>query len=446
MRAAFVALLLLPIRLQDAEQKVRDLLRRHKLSEARFGIVVQTTRGRKLIEINADKPLIPASNMKIVTTAAALDRLGAGFEFSTRLYAQGRDLVILAGGDPNISARDHGGDPAFLFKRWADKLKKAGIESVGDVRLVNSIFDTDFIHPDWRDQDLTRWYAAPVGAFSLNDNCVDLSIVSEGGKIRISTVPPARAISIRNELSASAKPEKPIRIRRKGWEITVSGDFPNQGSREDNCAVENPHDYFATVLIETLRAGGIEVRGRAIEINEKVALAPQGAPVDEFRSPIGRTLEICNGNSQNFYAEMLLKQMGYRASGWGTFESGAGAVTEFLKKRGIEGAKIADGSGLSRENRLSAETIVKILAEMADRREFVESLAVSGRSGTLQKRLKTLEGKVRAKTGHISGVNAISGYLTAASGETILFSILSNDPSCSNGAVDDLCELIHGSF
>jgi D-alanyl-D-alanine carboxypeptidase/D-alanyl-D-alanine-endopeptidase (penicillin-binding protein 4) len=417
---------------RDLDARVREILKRHKIEDGKIGIAVYSVKDKSIVyRLNDQKPLIPASNMKLVTTAAALDFLGADFKFPTRVYQDGEDLVVMAGGDPNISARDHDGDPTFLFKAWAAKVK-----GVNDVRLVNAMFDTEFIHPDWREYDLSEWYAAPVAAFSLNDNCIDIT-VSGGAKPSVTFVPKTSSIALKNLLTSGDK--SAVAISRKGNEVTVRGEYPTKGTFTANCTVENPHQFFGSVLLETVGA-----KGKVIEVNEKVALAPPGEPLDTFTSTLTRTIEICNTNSQNFYAEMILKQLGYRIYGYGTFTSGAEAVTTYLKKLGIEDAIVRDGSGLSKQNRLSAEALVKVLTAMKDKKEYVDSLAISGKTGTLKRRLKELD--VRAKTGHVRAVNTLSGYVVSSSKDTLIFSILVNDASATNAAIDDLCELFHGSF
>ncbi len=421
---------------------VKELLRKQKISESKIGISVYSVKSQSFVyQLNESKAFIPASNMKIVTTAAALSILGPDFSFATKLYVDQDDLVVLAGGDPNISGRDHDGDPTFLFKAWADKLAAKGIKSINDVRLVNALFDGEFVHPDWKGYDLTEWYTAPVGAFSLNDNCLDVTVT---GGPKVSIVPDTRYVTLRNLLATGSK--NSVAFLRRGSEITIKGEYPAKGTFTDNCTIDHPHQFFGTVLIETLRAKGIDVRGKLVEVNERVAVAPKGEPIDVFTSSLKRTLEVCNGNSQNFYAEMLLKQLGYRVSGYGTFASGVEVLQDYLKKLKVEDAALRDGSGLSKENRISAASLARVLIEMKDRKEFVDSLPVSAQTGTLRKRLKSLDGKVRAKTGHVAGVNTLSGYLQTGSGDTLIFSILANDATASNAELDAIIEALHGSF
>lgn len=431
---AFLILFLLGLLSEprDLDARVREILRKHKIEDGKIGIALYSLKSQGTVyRLNDQKPLIPASNMKLVTTAAALELLGADFKFSTRVYKDGDDLVVLAGGDPNISGRDHDNDPTFLFKAWAAKVK-----DVDDVRLVNAIFDTEFIHPDWREYDLTEWYTAPIGAFSLNDNCIDITVTG-GAKPAVSIVPMTSLITVRNLLTSGDRSS--VAFGRRGNEVTVRGEYPAKGTFTDSCTIENPHQFFGSVLHETVQA-----KGTLIEVNEKVAIAPSGEPLDTFTSTLTRTIEICNTNSQNFYAEMIFKQLGYRTSGYGTFTSGSEAVSTYLKRLGIEEAVIRDGSGLSKQNRLSAEALIKVLVSMKDRKEYLDSLAVAGKTGTLRKRLKDLD--LRGKTGHVRGVNTLSGYLVSSSKDTLIFSILVNDASGTNAAVDDLCELFHGSF
>ena len=440
---------------------------RIRLSEAGIRIVSVRT-GETLFDSFGDKPFVPASNAKLVTTAAALHLLGREHRFQTRLYAMGAaeggtlkgDLVVIGGGDPDISGRNHAGDPCFLFKQWAATLRRLGIREVRG-RLIGdaSAFDAEYVHPSWPKEQLEKWYCAPVSALALNDNCVDVTVRAGpqvGAPARVSMLPSTGYVSVDNRCVTTADKAGHLYgfLGRAGAaRLILRGRFWSGGyAATTSIPVEDPSLFFLNAMKKTLEEQGITVIGGLEVAHEAVALGEDAALVATHESPLAGAVRVANKRSQNLYAELILKTLGRQAAGRGSFASGAGAVEQFLAKvsPAASECRIADGSGMSRANRLSAASIVDVLRWMAGQPEadvFAASLPIAGLDGTLARRLtgKAHRGRVRAKTGTLAGACALSGYIEVPA-DTLAFSILINSPRAGlqrmRKAQDDLCRQV----
>jgi serine-type D-Ala-D-Ala carboxypeptidase/endopeptidase (penicillin-binding protein 4) len=428
-------------------------------------LVTDLDSGRTLYSHNADNALIPASNMKVLTTVLALKTLGADFEFVTRLYADanlsngtlGGHLYVLGGGDPNISGRFHDNDPLAIYRDWAAQLKAAGITKIdGDLRYDSTLFGGDSFHSGWpQDDQYVRWYCAEVSALAFNDNCVAVRVVptSAGQRARIEVIPPTAYVRIVNETTTAAGnsgAEIGILRPRGSNVITVRGrvfERATWGFRTD-VTVSDPARFAATVLRETLESEGIEVTGDVTPHVLTRDCIGKARVLVEHRSSLLDALPAINTNSQNLHAELVFRQLGLRYAGKGTFLTGSAGSEAALRDRGWweDGLVIADGSGLARDNRVSARLMVRLLSEMADSEGFEafrDSLAVAGETGTLQRRLRgrDVRGKVYAKTGYIRNVRALSGYILTDN-RRIAFSILMNNCAHSRDTQDEIVEIL----
>lgn len=427
--------------------------------------VLDLDTGKTLYNHNGDKNLAPASNMKLLTSIAALDLLGSDFEFITRLYADGRisegtlhgDLYIIGGGDPNLSGRFHDNDPLAIYKQWAAKLKQAGITRVtGALRFDSTLFGQDGYADGWpKDDQYIKWYCAEVSALAFNDNCIGVRVLpgKAGQKATIELVPPTASIKVINETTtAPGRKGAEIGIVRPRGEntITVKGKVYEQATwgYYTDVTVHDPARYAADVLKETLVAQGVAVAGESGPITLDAATLARCSVVHEHRSSLLQALAPINTNSQNLHAEMVFRQLGLRYAGKGTFKTSQVAMQEYLRERGLwqDGLMISDGSGLARDNRVTTELLSKLLrrAQGKDWYEaFRDSLARAGESGTLEKRLtdKALAGTVFAKTGYISNVRALSGYIVK-DGRKLVFSILMNDCAYARETQDEIVKLL----
>lgn len=428
-------------------------------------VIVDLESGRTLFSSKADTPLSPASNMKLVTSVAALKLLGGDFHFTTRLLADAEvrngnlagPLYVLAGGDPNLSGRFHDGDPLAVYRGWAAKLKEAGITHIEDgLRFDSALFGGPTYGDGWpQDDQYVRWYCAEVSAFAFNDNCVGIRVLpGEAGKPgRIEVIPPTAHLNVINETTtlAGRKGAEIGVLRPRGTNnITVRGRVYEKATWGyfTDVTVHDPALYAATVLRETLEAEGVRVSGSVEPFTLRGDDVKNCRLIHEHRFPLLQALAPINTNSQNLHAEMLFRQLGLRHSGKGTFNTSRAAVEAFLGEKGWmrPGVVISDGSGLSRDNRVTAGMLVELLKEMEGSphfESFRDSLAVAGESGTLARRLndRSLRGNVYAKTGYIRGVRALSGYLLTEN-RRLAFSMLMNGCSNDKAAQDEILKIL----
>lgn len=454
---------------EDLSKKLERLAKSSHLRRASVGIqVTDLDSGKVLFALDPQKPLIPASCTKLFTSATALATLGPDFQFTTKLFIKGKitakgrvkgDLVVVGGGDPNISGRFHQGNITAVFEKWAAALVAKGIRSVdGRVIADDTAFDRTYVHPSWPRDQLSRWYCAQSGALSLNDNCVDITVrpgAKRNAAAAVRVLPGTAYVSLANQTKTVSRIRRSsVRLYRKTGtnEVHVEGRIRTGARpRKYYVTVHSPALFFATVLRETLVTNGIRISGSPVLADEPLDVRGDDVQqVAEWRSPLVPSLEVVNQRSQGFYAEQILKTLGWRRAGDGSFAGGLKVVGEFLTTVGLKPGEyeMVDGSGLSRQNRFSASQIVHLLQCMAKHEHgwlFVESLAAPGK-GTLAKRPMSPAGadRIRAKTGYIARVSTLSGYVLHEAKPRLAFAILVNDYRTSlaniRGLQDSMCE------
>lgn len=423
-------------------------------SRASWGVLVRSpATGATLYRRDPGRMLVPASNMKVVTGAAALEALGPDWRFRTTVAAGGPveggtlrgDLVVRGSGDPTVGARFSGGDARAVFRAWADSLRARGITRVAG-RIVGNddALDDVPLGRGWAWDDLDAGYSAEVGALQFNDGVIGVRVVpgaAAGDTARVALSPPTGyvPVDVRVVTAPAGTPPNVEAVRAPvGPGIVVSGVVPLDTAAVDGTvAVRDNTLYFVTVLRETLRERGIEVEGPAVDA-DSLPLAERGVgavPLFVHASPPMReVLATFMKPSQNQYGELLLKTLGRELRGEGSAVAGRSAVDSLVRTWGLDPGALAqaDGSGLSRYNMVAPELLAGILEHML-RSPYAAvwraSLPVSGVDGTLAGRLRgtPLEGRVHAKTGTLNGVRALSGYVPGPDGETLIFSILLNN-------------------
>ena len=411
--------------------------------------VVMVPTGQVIYSTRADRPAIPASNMKLLVTAASLALFGPDFVFRTRLYLVGRDLVVVGGGDPTIDRRFADGHPEQFLRQWACELKRAGLTRVdGDLVVDDGLFDQDYVHPSWPRDQLDKWYCAPVGALSLSENCVSVHVqpTDDRSAVVAELVPPVDYIDVvprHLEVADRAKDHRWGIVRHPTRDqVTVSGSVFQ--AHDGLVTVRCPPRYFGAVFRRALEDQGIAVAGR---VRHQVGVPLTGAKLlHTHQSPLLTALTVCNKDSRGFYAEMLLKMLGTRM-GKGTWAHGRAVLDAFAKQRGLaaKGYLVDDGSGLSRKNRLTARQLAGLLLWMAKQPygdRFRKTLAVGGIDGTLDSRFTdpAVRGRVFAKTGYIAGVRALSGYVLTRRNRWLAASFLFNRTgSHAKHVIDRIC-------
>ncbi len=429
-----------------------------------WGISVKSLgTGQRLFSRNENKLFVPASNMKLFTTAVALIRLGPDFTYTTSLYSKGGmegeallgDIYLRGSGDPTISGKFQG-RPTAVFEEWADRLKQQGIREIrGDLVGDDTLFDEKNLGAGWAWDDELIAFSARISAISFNDNCFDAVVspgIRPGDPARIHTTPETSYIRIANnvktvvpgdktELSAMGPPGS------KG--LTLSGRIEAGSSpRRLRFPVENPTLYAMTVLKEVLADKGIRVTGVVREIRDIGKPPDYGAMkvlVTRRSAPLREIIEQTNKHSQNLYAELLFRTLGAVYGGKGTTEKSVQAMVDSLEGMGIRGNSLAiyDGSGLSRLDLVTPSQIVTLLDYMYHHPYFdyfYRSLPLAGVDGTLMKRMKNTEAQsnVRAKTGTLTHAAALSGYMKRRDGSLLAFSIMSNNSLSSAEEVRSL--------
>lgn len=463
-------LVLTPWARADLGREIAEVLNHKWLGRVDTGIVIarlgeQPGDMQVLYRRLESTPLIPASNLKLVTTAAALDRLGGDFRFRTLLAMHGQDLVIWGDGDPTLGDAEMlkkvGWGTTTVFDHWAQQLKQRGVTRVNDVVVDDSIFDTQFVHPNWPPEQIHKRYVAGVAGLNLNVNCVDfqLTIHGYGEPVSYSMDPPTKYIDVRNTCIRGNQNAIWLTRHAESNSVTLGGQTNASTAVPVSITVHDPSLFAATVFAESLQRAGIEVTGkvrrdrgnRAAYFAADEAGRAAWAFVAAHETPLQPVLARTNKDSMNLYAEALLKRLGHEASGEsGTWASGTAAVADYLKKLGVadDQFKLDDGSGLSRENRISATALTRVMAANfhgPHREQYLSSLAIADIDGTLSNRFNNtdLRGRVFGKSGYINGVSSFSGFLRARDGQWYVFSIIMNGiPSGTNSTMKQLQEKI----
>ena len=407
--------------------------------------IVDLSDGTVIAERTPHVPLAPASNMKLFTTAAAIDLLHPDFELTTTVYMRGAadasgtlngDVKIVGHGDPTIGGRFNDGHATAVIDDWATDLKRAGVKTIhGNLIFEYGYMDTEYIHPTWPVDQLVDWYEAPVSAFSMQEGCVQVRVLPTrpGKPCTVQFEPPTPYLDL--ESSCVTGRGMPFITRARGSNtILVRGGVPSRsGPTEVFVTVENPIHYFAAVTHDALARDGIIVQGDVVLTPRD--LRPDWRPVAQHTTPLSIVVYVINKKSQNHYAEQLVKIIGAEEKKNGSWAAGTSEVTEWLTgKLGVPANEFhqADGSGMSRDNRASANAFIHLLRYMWNspyREDFVSSLPYSGDpDAKFGKRLRTapFARQVYAKTGYIVGVVGLSGYVHGASGKIYAFSFLFN--------------------
>jgi D-alanyl-D-alanine carboxypeptidase/D-alanyl-D-alanine-endopeptidase (penicillin-binding protein 4) len=434
---------------------------RPEFTAAFWGIEVRSLKtGRTLYALDAEKALRPASNMKLVTTAAALDAFGPDARLRTTVETAGRldglgrilgDVFLVGRGDPDLSARFAPGREAAAFEEMADALVAAGVRRIeGRVVGHEGAFVGDRRGADWTWDDLAWGYGTEVSALSFADNEVEVTIKPGeriGDPAVLETVPRGGCVAVSSSVTTTApappggsedekeKDKETVSLLREPGsnDVRLAGHVPLGGSWDGQLAVNDPARCAAAVFRQVLEARGVRVMGGASTSSGPL---PAGARVLAAHDspPMAEIVRVVNKESQNLHAEMLLRLVGLKVKGEGSAEKGHEAVTEIVKRLGVSdrGWVLVDGSGVAGSDLLTPRGLVELLVAMERHpaaAAFRDSLPIAGVDGTLEKRMKgTLaEGRVAAKTGTTGRSNALAGYVTTARGERLAFAVVVNN-------------------
>jgi D-alanyl-D-alanine carboxypeptidase/D-alanyl-D-alanine-endopeptidase (penicillin-binding protein 4) len=445
-------LLLLPgVARADLTSDVEALLGDKSLKKAVVGVEIirlgaQATDDKPVYQRGSQTPLIPASNCKLLTTSAALEKMGADFKFRTQLVAGEPDLAIIGAGDPTFGdgefLKDLGWTVTTVYENWADQLLKRHITTIRDVVVDDSVFDENFAHTNWPADQLHKRYVAEVSGLSLNANVLEFAVqpTSAGQIVNYATIPPTQYATVRNTCVTGN--QNAIWLSREIGtnQIVLKGETPSRAQVPVAVTIHDPAMYAGTVFAEVLKRKGITVSGTVKRDRTIASQQKQAGPTGKWRTlaihetPITTIIARANKDSVNLYAESLCKRLGHEVSSQpGSWENGTAAVGAFLKSVGVDESQfqLDDGCGLSKQNTVSAEAFAKVLSHdfhSPNWEAFRATLAISGTDGTLQDRFRgtDLKGRVFAKSGYVNGVCALSGYVRTRDNQWFAFSFLIN--------------------
>ena len=475
----------------DLQAKIRQSLARPEIRRGTVGIKIASLEtGKVIFEDNAEKYLMPASNMKSFTVAAAMEKLSPDFRFITSVFAPLKpdasgtikgNLSVLGRGDVSFSTAFYTGDYYKGLDNLADKIIQAGVKRIeGNLVGDESYFTGNAVPSGWEWDDLQWYYGAEVSALPLNDNALDLSVkpASVGAPCIVNLLPFNSVMRVVNRCITTASGIKRDLTVKKDLDqniLEISGTISVGDKGFANyLTVSHPAELFIALLKQRLEQKGVVITGQTRTVNAKdsalMAVASSIPPVQitQIESPpfsliAAKTMKP----SQNLYTETILWTLGQEGRNATltnavtpetnpfldpkatSSDKGLFVVKNFLNEIGISPDSVVqyDGSGLSRHNLVTSASLVQLYTYMAKQSKYAEAwrnaLTIGGVDGTLQSRFKNTKaaGNVRGKTGTIDQVSALSGYVTTSSGEKLVFSILVNgvnDGKLRQAVIDEI--------
>ena len=419
---------------QDLPAAIEEVINRPQLARSRWGIEIQTLSGESLYSLKADKFFTPASAAKLLVSAAGLLELGADYQIKTSIYSVGNppnltSLRLEGQGDPTITTKS--------LKVIVHQLQAKGVKRIENLIIDDSYFDSPAINPTWEWLDVHSYFATAVNSTILNQNTVTLTLLPQqiGQPVKYfwSDAIAGNQWQVVNEaMTGKADIE---------YDVEISGDLGKpllqlRGELAENeppdiwdLAVVDPARYFLESLRLHLEREGIDiVRGDVIEQSQQNKLETESIAITSL--PLQQILAEINRSSNNLYAEVLGKILAKKLNK----ENSTAAIEQSLAKLGISSDEylLVDASGLSRQNLITPQTLVKILRLMSrlpQGQSYRQSLAVAGTNGTLSRRFvnTSVSGNLWGKTGTLTGVGTLSGYLFPARYSPLVFSIIVNN-------------------
>jgi serine-type D-Ala-D-Ala carboxypeptidase/endopeptidase (penicillin-binding protein 4) len=464
--AILVLLFQTGVRAQLSSQ-IQYAIDRSQASHAFWVVQVRDSSGGLLEDLNGDKLIRPASNLKLVTSGAFLENLGPEYRFTTTLHGRGEqvgdrwrgDLIIKGSGDPSING-DFYNDPLFLFEKWYQVLDSLGIRQIdGNIVAYDGLFD-DIPYPrGWEWDDLSYYYAPEINALSFNSNVVNLEVIADGevgGTPQIQWYPfNTPYVDFVNEQVITPRSTRYNESYRRilGTNtILLRSTLPQGYYETEPLSVMAPSLYFIDTFARYLGQSGIPVRGQLLTDSDYYSWSDQGLTLFDTHTsePLYTMVEWMNRESDNFFTEMLTKTLAAELyNTQGTTELGLNVIREFMHSTGFDtlSVMLRDASGMAPANLVKASDLNQYLVNIQKKPWFsylYESLSISGVDGTLGNRFR--EGELTenfyGKTGFSSGVRSLSGYLKAKSGQWLTVTIITNNYTVRTANVDWVHERI----
>ncbi len=423
-------------------------------------LIVDAESGETLFEKNADSYFVPASNMKLFTTALALARLGPDYRFHTTIETRGAlskegmlsgDLVLVGRGDPNLSNRkfpfeskeEFDGPPEKVLAELADAVVAKGVREVsGDVIGDDSYFPRERYPNGWEIDDMVWQYGAAISAIVVDDNTVELTLTPAekvGDAVQAAIAPSTPDFAVENDVitaAADAKPDLTLKREPGANLVVVRGTLSAKSTpRKLVLAIEEPAQHAAVLLAKLLADRGVKINGqaRAVHVPETEP-APRTVLAEHVSVSLGDVIKLVNKISQNLHTEVLLRTAARQTAVWNTPEDLMKFPCDFYGAAGIADDDViqTDGSGLSRHDLVTPRAVVTLLKYAQGQPWFAPyyaSLPVAGVDGSLQDRMKNspAAGRVHAKTGSVEHVRTLSGFAETPGGRRLIFSFLSNN-------------------
>ncbi|MFU8813197.1 MAG: D-alanyl-D-alanine carboxypeptidase/D-alanyl-D-alanine-endopeptidase [Balneolaceae bacterium] len=461
-----VLALLLPLCAASQPAAIQQLIAQSGAGDAIWSLQVRDSSGTVLLEWNADKLMRPASNLKLISSSAFLSHFGSDFRFQTHLYVNGSvnesgvlrgDLIVRGSGDPTMNYITYD-DPLDIFSRWAAVLDSIGIREIdGNIIGHEGLFD-DIPYPKgWEWDDLSYYYAPELSALSFNSNVVNLEVMAgdEPGtapSIQWSPMntPYVQFINEQVVTPIGTRFEEDYRRILGTNTIFLRSTLPVGYYETEPLSVHDPARYFADTLKRYLQQRGTPVRGQALTTRQFYDWQLFRKVHTEWSPPLGEMVVQINRESDNFYTEMLLKAMAASRSGVnGSTENGLQMLREFMISEGFSNNAITlrDASGMAPATLLRTSELNAFLVNVMRKpyfEEYYNSLATGGQNGTLKYRFGGTEliNSFQGKTGFVSGVRSLSGYLDTRSGTRLVVTIITNNYTLRTSQIDRVHEQI----
>lgn len=448
--------------------EIQLLIENSLAKNAFWSVQVRGESGELLEEINSQKMVRPASVFKLISSGAFLDKLGPDYMYETTLYGRGHqegsrwvgDLIVVGRGDPTINGEFYDNDPLFLFETWYQVLDSLGISEVdGNLIGVNGYFD-DVPYPrGWEWDDLSYYYAPEISALSFNFNVVDLEVVADG---QVGSVPKIQWFPfntpyvnfVNEQLIAPSTTRFDESYRRELGSNTIylRSTLPQGYYETEPLSVAEPAQYFMDTFARYLEMGNIRVQGQILVEREMFNGNEENLTLlhAHISEPLYKMVEWMNRESDNFYTEMLLKTMAAESFQIpGSTETGLDILKNYMYKMGFDTTlvNLRDGSGMAPATLIKADDLNQYLVNIRNEdyfTTFFNSLSTGGKNGTLSHRFRNsmVRDRFYGKTGFVSGVRGLAGYLHTRSGQQLVVSIFTNNYTARTAHVDRIHESI----
>jgi D-alanyl-D-alanine carboxypeptidase/D-alanyl-D-alanine-endopeptidase (penicillin-binding protein 4) len=467
-----------PVRAETLDRKVHNALSQAHLGGAHVGVsVLDCSTGEMLVSFETGgggsrDGFLPASNLKLLTSGAAFLVLGKDFEFQTKIISDGDRLIVMGAGDPAFAEPKLLDDMHMSVDEFVDRIvesvKSASVGPIREIVVDDRVFDREYVHPDWPKDQLNLSYCAEVSGLNFHANLMNV-YVSPGsnGEVVARTEPGGSWITLKRLARTVREGNTEVWLEREAcppadpFTFRLHGTVRAAVTEPVRVTVDQPGLFFGRVLADRAARAGLgtgtaPISSRLVGADEAFGDPAAQRVLTVVRTPLSVALERCNVDSENLYAECLCKLIGHRVTGQpGTWGSGTAVVRMQIRDKlgaqagGSGGLVLADGSGLSRNNRITPEIMtrwLRVLAAEPGGDMFVGSLALAGEEGTLRKRFRgvKLHNEVRAKSGYIREVRTLSGYVSnTTTGRRIAFSVLVNNvPSGGDGSAKQFHEAV----